>query len=40
MSVRSQEILKDLRLRPLWRHRVEEPANNIEKTPNSSDTKK
>ncbi len=39
MSVRSQEILKELRLRPLWRHRVEEP-NSIAKTPNSSVTKK
>ena len=40
MSVRSQEILKELRLRPLWRHRVEEPVNSIAKTPNSSVTKK
>jgi len=39
MSVRGQEILKELRLTPLWRHRVEEPANSIAKTPNSSVTK-
>ena len=40
MSVRSQEILRELRLTPLWRHRVEEPVNNIAKTPSSSVTKK
>ena len=40
MSVRSQEILKELGLTPLWRHRVEETVNNIAKTPSSSVTKK
>ena len=40
MSVRSQEILKELRLTPLWRHRVEEPVNSIVKIPSSAVTKK
>ena len=40
MSVRSQEILKELRLAPLWRHRVKDPASSIVKTPSPSVTKK
>ena len=40
MSVRSQEILKELRLTPLWRHRVKDPVNILAKTPSSSVTKK
>ena len=41
MSVsRSQEILKELRLAPLWRHRIEDTVSSIVKTPSSSVIKK
>jgi len=40
MSVRSQEILKELRLMPLWRHRVKDSVSSIEEVSNSSVTKK
>ncbi len=39
MSIRSQEILKELRLAPLWRHRIEDTVSSIVKTPSSSVTK-
>lgn len=39
MSVRNQEILKELRLTPLWRHRVKDPVNILAKTSGSSATK-
>ena len=39
MSVRSQEILKELGLIQLWRHREEDPVSSIAKVSNSSITK-
>ena len=39
MSVRSQEILKELGLIPLWRHREKDPISSIAKASNSSVTK-
>ncbi len=39
MSVRNQEILKELRLTPLWRYRVKDPVNILAKTSGSSATK-
>lgn len=39
MSVRSQEVLKELGLLPLWRHRETGPISSIAKVSNSSVTK-
>ena len=39
MSVRGQEILKELGLIPLWRHKEKVPVSSLEKVSNSSATK-